>query len=653
MKLIRIIHLSDFHLRKNTSNHKELIEAILVDLKNYVDDNTLLIFSGDFIDRGGISLEMDINPFDAFKERVIDKMYKQFPSLKNKTFFCPGNHDIDRSKITESCKIVKEALLSNCNCNKKELYEEYKKGLKGFEYYDEFQRKMFQEFNGKECNITSLDSNFIIQIEDIKIGISSLNSSVFCYEKDDEGKLFLIEQQLDNSSELIDECHLKIALLHHPLDFIHHTERRAVKDLLEQNYDLSFLGHIHKERVEYIQSLNGNCFFSIGTSLNGEKITSENNFNGYSVIEYLFEDKINVKLRLYNKQKKFVENNIEGGEYSVDIPKNKVSKEIEINSLKFFYFKNKKNLKDEYIISNLKITKDELLKLETFDISNFPFNNNCFPKGSYKLKSDLESILRGNENILKVNDDDSDFKGIYLSYYIKNKLEKNNISDYIRFKAIVFDFDGTLTKNDNNSTWEHIWLDLGYSKNDCDELAQRFFDNQITHQEWCNATCQKFRDKEMDENVLKKIANKMKLIDGTIPTLKKLRESNIQLYIVSGSIKDVIKKVLEEEGVALFSEIKSNEMIFNEKGMLQEIKGTEFDFKGKATYINNIVKATGIKPYEVLFIGNSDNDRFAHESGAVTLCVNPNKTTPTDNKKWCYYKSSMNNLEEILKFVGL
>ncbi len=29
MKLIRIIHLSDFNLRKNTSNHKELIEALL------------------------------------------------------------------------------------------------------------------------------------------------------------------------------------------------------------------------------------------------------------------------------------------------------------------------------------------------------------------------------------------------------------------------------------------------------------------------------------------------------------------------------------------------------------------------------------------------------------------------------------------------
>lgn len=65
-----------------------------------------------------------------------------------------------------------------------------------------------------------------------------------------------------------------------------------------------------------------------------------------------------------------------------------------------------------------------------------------------------------------------------------------------------------------------IWLKLGYTINDCDNLHERFSQKEFSHQEWCDMTCKKFQDKGMTSRILYEIANEISLIEGTIPTLK-------------------------------------------------------------------------------------------------------------------------------------
>ena len=64
-----------------------------------------------------------------------------------------------------------------------------------------------------------------------------------------------------------------------------------------------------------------------------------------------------------------------------------------------------------------------------------------------------------------------------------------------------------------------------------------------------------------------------------------------------------------------------------------------------------IMKVNGLKPYEILFVGNSDNDDWAYKSGARTLCVNPNNTDYTNAKKWHSLLMEMTNLKEIIPFI--
>lgn len=218
-------------------------------------------------------------------------------------------------------------------------------------------------------------------------------------------------------------------------------------------------------------------------------------------------------------------------------------------------------------------------------------------------------------------------------------------------KAVVFDFDGTLTSGKTNrTTWENLWEKLGYDVKECQELHQKFNQHEITHDEWCKITAEKFIARRLNKDVVLEIASKIKLIPGLKETFDELEKRNIKIYIVSGSILTVIKSVLGNQQKYV-NEIKANEFDFDRNNKLLKIIGTRYDFHGKATFINQISQDMKIAPQDILFVGNSLNDRFVYLSGVITLCINPTLTNPADTKTWNYCIQTCENLTEILQFL--
>jgi len=72
--LIRIIHLSDFHLQRERlqAPQEYLINALLRDMEQYINNETLIVFSGDFVDKGGLKFEDPDLKFYYFEEYLID-----------------------------------------------------------------------------------------------------------------------------------------------------------------------------------------------------------------------------------------------------------------------------------------------------------------------------------------------------------------------------------------------------------------------------------------------------------------------------------------------------------------------------------------------------------------------------------------------------
>ena len=219
-------------------------------------------------------------------------------------------------------------------------------------------------------------------------------------------------------------------------------------------------------------------------------------------------------------------------------------------------------------------------------------------------------------------------------------------------KAVVFDFDGTLTKHGSTqSTWEAIWEHLGYEPNECGNLANRFYRKEITHPEWCRETLIKFRERQLDYDAVIRVAKGLSLISGLDECMQELQRLRIPTYIVSGSIWDVIVAALGNR-IEYFGRIEANQFGYvGPEKRLGTITSTRFDFEGKGDFVREVAKELNVKTSDILFVGNSINDIHVKAVGAHTLLVNPHETSVADENAWDDCLHQMRSLLEILPYV--
>ena len=216
--------------------------------------------------------------------------------------------------------------------------------------------------------------------------------------------------------------------------------------------------------------------------------------------------------------------------------------------------------------------------------------------------------------------------------------------------TFIFDFDGTLTEKDGN-IWRKIWSKLGYETNEnslYSKLYKGFSSGLLSHKDWCIQTCRAFQKKGMKMEILDNISESVKLKKGVPQFLKFLKKRGYSLHIVSGNIKKVITNVLGEN-VKYFDNIVANEFIFDD-GLLDSIKGTRYDFEGKADYVREYAERTNTPISEICFIGNGWNDEWVHQTGCKTICITSTSRIDYNNKeKWHTCVKDIAKLEEYFK----
>lgn len=219
-------------------------------------------------------------------------------------------------------------------------------------------------------------------------------------------------------------------------------------------------------------------------------------------------------------------------------------------------------------------------------------------------------------------------------------------------KVVVFDFDGTLTKPAVfMNTWEAMWAILGYPISECEKYHRQFSKGAIDHDEWCEITEKYFVEAGCCKKHLIKAASEAELVDDVKEVIFELKSKGILLYILSGSIKQYIERVLGKELAGCFTEIKANRFMFDNQGMLNGIIGTPYDFAGKARFVNKIMQDKHVSPEEIIYIGNSFNDEFVYKTGVETLCINPRGTDFYNDKVWHNYIRNLKSLKEVLPFI--
>lgn len=293
--MIRIVHLSDFHFSNNNKDFElYCLKPLVNDLIkiNEVKEIDLIIFSGDLIDKGGLSFDKDIElAFLSFEELVINPLIEALNIQRDRFIFVPGNHDIDKFADKPMLEVGMEHTLTSVEAINSFIDDnDLTLGANRIKQYKEFERYYYKE---TEHHIDNFSSTFKFTFNGVKVGISGLNSAWRCWDSDsDNGKLLLGERQVALAIEALNDCDLKIAVVHHPLDWISSIERAQIEHMIQRSYNMLFCGHVHEGGSRYSTSMYGGNLFVSAAPANWSSSIRTNNFNytnGYAYIDYDFQ----------------------------------------------------------------------------------------------------------------------------------------------------------------------------------------------------------------------------------------------------------------------------------------------------------------------------------------------------------------------------
>jgi len=175
---------------------------------------------------------------------------------KRRLYVVPGNHDIDRTLSVGLARTMGTREEADAYFGPSIPKPHITQKQRAFQqWYDQY-------FDGirtfpKTSTCGPLE---VAQIGGVTIAILPVNSALFCQGDDDHAKLWIGRRCLDTPLDELRKLGsaLKIALIHHPLDWLHEAERSNVRTALQSNVDIILRGHLHETDVEAVAGVAGN-----------------------------------------------------------------------------------------------------------------------------------------------------------------------------------------------------------------------------------------------------------------------------------------------------------------------------------------------------------------------------------------------------------
>lgn len=296
MKKITWLHISDLHIDASEDNDNSIVrDAFLNDIEERLASGIsfdFVVVTGDVANKGK---GKDYLIANDFFRKLLEKLALNDEQL----FVVPGNHDLDRSKIskknggvflnelvdekdnTRINDIIDSVFLDSC----KHKFAEYYKKISNDRY--EVKNKLLGNYY-KE-----------IEVNGEKIGILGVNSAWLSQGKGNVENLHMAVgekqvRELVNFNSLSKNS-LNICIYHHPMSSW--LEFDKTKGLLKSKFDFLLCGHFH-EPGNTIDAINSSVELQTGALYNSREY-----HNGYSICEYypeISEDNVKLILRMYS-----------------------------------------------------------------------------------------------------------------------------------------------------------------------------------------------------------------------------------------------------------------------------------------------------------------------------------------------------------------
>lgn len=291
---MKLIHICDTHFdKRDLTLWNDMMESLFNTIADNCKDELfdMVLFSGDLIKKGKGGCKTIDEGFESFEKHVVEPFRTRFRIGNEKIILTPGNHDIDRQADPQYTEDGLKKHLSSRE-NVKEFIEGLKEGQ-----YDGIRRifpyKKFIDNFYKDNQVTLKKSTLFYDVHEfelngVKVGVASINTAWRCYNSaEDVSNIIVGLEQYVELAKYIDDCDIKIALMHHPLSNLADFNKKVIETRVIKDFDILLFGHQHESEVTKIErSGSYEIVTSGGTQLSTGNIDSESYryYNGFSII---------------------------------------------------------------------------------------------------------------------------------------------------------------------------------------------------------------------------------------------------------------------------------------------------------------------------------------------------------------------------------
>lgn len=272
--MIKILHISDFHYKKDHSNdYEDIVRKMCDSLQKQSID--IIVFSGDLVFEAS-NADILNNASDVLFTPLIKTL-----NLDNKrVIITPGNHDLKRG---EEMPMVRNQLDSISTIKELDTFcqdqKQCKCSLDNFKNYNSFITTFYGSNNNSLLYYTD-----VINLHDTTIGVVSFNSAWRCTDSvKDRGNLLYPVYLVKEALSKVQKCDLIICNQHHNISDYRDYVAQDIEDEINEKCHILFTGHYHKA------SINTNHDAEVGL-LHISAFASMNRWDkeskyGYSIIE--------------------------------------------------------------------------------------------------------------------------------------------------------------------------------------------------------------------------------------------------------------------------------------------------------------------------------------------------------------------------------
>ena len=186
------------------------------------------------------------------------------------------------------------------------------------------------------------------------------------------------------------------------------------------------------------------------------------------------------------------------------------------------------------------------------------------------------------------------------------------------FKLAIFDLDGTLTQE--RSIWEYIHKQLGKWYGFAEEYQKNFLAGKISYDRFCELDAKVWKGMEVE--ALSEIVRAVPFHSGVDELIGYLKHKGLKLAMVSSGLSLLSNWVHQKYG---FDYSVSNDLLYEDGIFTGKVK-IQVYFDKKAEWAEKILKQFGVKPEEMIAIGDSRGDLDLFRMAGLSVAFNSSCT---------------------------